>query len=223
MKKWIVFVLSDLMLLIAASAHGQTQMECRQLDGSDNFLQSNEVMVPSTGGQYQACHVVAAKPKTEPAKAASATPAPAPVPVAAAPAPVVVVVPAPAPAPVSTEQTINKNVNFSGEVTQNVKAEVNAPKAVANLDDRPCLIVAAGEHRFNSGSGLIGLAAVAGSKEYWAFRDSYHLDPNLIQTKYKQNDVLMLQKKGIHVVVVDRNSKEVTNARLACQGLTAQQ
>lgn len=221
MKKWIVFVLSDLMLFIAASAHGQTQMECRSLDGSNNFVQPNEVIVPSTGGESQACHVVTAKPKTEPAKAASATPAPAPVPVAAAP--VVVVAPAPAPAPVATEQTINKNVNFSGEVTQNVKAEVNAPKAVANLDDRPCLIVAAGEHRFNGGSGLIGLAVVGSSKEYWAYRDSYHLDPTLIQTKYKQNDVLALQKKGIHVVVVDRNSKEVTNARLACQGLTAQQ
>ena len=41
--------------------------------------------------------------------------------------------------------------------------------------------------------------------------------------QYSGKDIMSLQKQGIHVIVIDRNSKEVTNARLACQGYTPEQ
>lgn len=155
---------------------GQVKQDCHPLDGPNNFLQPNETIVKA-GDQYMACHDVPATPaqfQTQAPKAETKTDTPT----------------------TKVEAVVTKNVNYSGEVTNNVKADVNvnAPKSMAPVDDRPCLIVAAEEHRFNAGSGLVGLAVVAGSKGYWAFRDSYKLDPKLIQTKYKQKEVLALQQ-----------------------------
>ena len=46
----------------------------------------------------------------------------------------------------------------------NIKADINAPRVLPAADNRPCLIVAAEEHRITSGSGIIGLAVLAASK-----------------------------------------------------------
>lgn len=125
--------------------------------------------------------------------------------------------PAP-PAPTNQTQAPPNDQNV------NIKADINAPRVLPAADNRPCLIVAAEEHRITSGSGIIGLAVLAASKGYWAYRDSYNsLSPSLIKIKYSGKDIMSLQKQGIHVIVIDRNSKEVTNARLACQGYTPEQ
>jgi hypothetical protein len=103
MQKVRMFLVLDVLaLLCAASAVGQVQMECRLLDGSNNFLRPDEVIIKTGDNQYQACHPVKENPvKVEPA--AAATPAtPQAVVASSAAVPAATSAPAPAPAPAAT-------------------------------------------------------------------------------------------------------------------------
>jgi hypothetical protein len=106
------------------------------------------------------------------------------------------------------------------DVNVNATITTDAPKTAQAVGQ--CLIVAAEQHRINTGHGLVGLAMVAGSKGKWDYRDSYNLAPANVKAKYVEKDITNLIKQGVHVIVVDPASKEVADARISCQGLVPQ-
>jgi len=106
------------------------------------------------------------------------------------------------------QQTTTKNVNINANITTNEAKPIVATQ--------PCLLVAAGEHRYNQG------VAMFASKEYFAYRDGYNLPPSDVKLKYRQKDLEKMMASGVKVVVIDRDSKETTDARISCQGQVAQ-
>lgn len=97
---------------------------------------------------------------------------------------------------------------------------------------QPCLIVTSAEgHRarnaillgvFTGGVGLATGAIASGGR--YEYRDSINLPPADLKMKYKGKEVIELQKKGVHVVVVRKNDKAgeataIKDARQACADL----
>jgi hypothetical protein len=212
-KAKLLLILGVLPLFCAASSFGQVQMKCRVLDGSNNFVQPNEVMV-KVGDQFQACHPVNEKPV---GVAAAATTTPVSTQQAA------VTPPSPTPAvtttPASTQQAVVTAPSPTPAVTP-----VSAPAPVQS-----CLIVTSAEgHRMRNSiiagalTGGIGLAAgLIASGGRYEYRDAVNMPPADVKMKYKGGELQKLQQQGIHVVVIRKNDKQgetaaIQNARLEC-------
>ncbi|MBZ5527952.1 MAG: hypothetical protein LAN71_08635 [Acidobacteriia bacterium] len=112
--------------------------------------------------------------------------------------------------------------------------EVFAQTPAAPPPLAPCLIVTSAEgHRarnaillgvFTGGIGLAAGAIASGGR--YEYRDSINLPPSDVKMKYKGDEVIKIQKRGIHVVVVRKNDKAgeaaaIKDARASCVDVPA--
>ncbi len=190
-------ILGALALFGPASVFGQVQMKCRPLDGSNNFLQPDEVMMKMGDNDYQACRPVKEKPVSV-VSAVTTTTVSTPQAVVTAPTPIPAAINPPTPTAVMTPvQSCLIVTSAEGHRMRNA--------IIAGV--------------FTGGIGLAtGLIASGGRYEY---RDAVNVPPADVKMKYKGDELQKLQQRGVHIVVVRKNDKQgetdaIQNARQEC-------